>query len=51
MRKIDKSLLIDSETILSEKYGAPGTESRKEFEDKSHAYYNSVILRDKQKSR
>ena len=49
MRKIDKSLLIDSETVLTERYGAPGSESRKEFEAKSQAYYYGVILRDRRK--
>ena len=34
MRKIDKSKLIDAETVLTEKYGAPGSESRKAFDEK-----------------
>ena len=31
MRKIDTSKLVDAETVLTDKYGAPGTESRREF--------------------
>lgn len=34
MRKIDTSKLVDAETVLTDKYGAPGTESRREFEAK-----------------
>lgn len=49
MRKIDTSKLIDAETVLTEKYGAPGTESRSEFEEKARAYYYGVILRDRRK--
>lgn len=49
MRKIDTSKLIDAETMLTEKYGAPGTESRREFEEKARAYYYGVILRDRRK--
>ena len=49
MKKIDESKLIDSETILTEKYGAPGTESRREFDEKACAYYYGVILRDRRK--
>lgn len=49
MRKIDTSKLIDAETVLTAKYGAPGTESRNEFEAKTRAYYYGVILRDRRK--
>lgn len=49
MRKIDTSKLIDAETVLTAKYGAPGTESRNEFEAKARAYYYGVILRDRRK--
>lgn len=49
MRKIDTSKLIDAETMLTEKYGAPGTKSRCEFEEKARAYYYGVILRDRRK--
>ena len=49
MRKIDTSKLIDSETVLTAKYGAPGTESRCKFEDESRAYYYGVIMRDRRK--
>lgn len=49
MRKIDKSKLIDAETILTAKYGAPGTESRADFDEKARAYYYGVILRDRRK--
>ena len=49
MRKIDKSKLIDAETVLTEKYGAPGSESRKAFDEKARAYYYGVILRDRRK--
>ena len=49
MRKIDKSKLIDAETVLTEKYGAPGSESRKAFDEKAHEDYNGVILRNRRK--
>lgn len=49
MRKIDTSKLINAETVFTEKYGAPGTESRKVFDEKSKAYYYGVILRDRRK--
>lgn len=49
MRKIDTSKLIDSEIVLTEKYGAPGTESRRAFDEKARAYYYGVILRDRRK--
>ena len=49
MRKIDTSKLTDTETVLTAKYGAPGTESRREFEEKARAYYYGVILRDRRK--
>ena len=49
MKKIDESKLIDSETILTEKYEAPGTESRLKFDEKARAYYYGVILRDRRK--
>lgn len=49
MRKIDTNKLIDAETMLTEKYGAPGTERRREFEEKARAYYYGVILRDRRK--
>lgn len=49
MRKIDTSKLIDAETILTSKYGAPGSDSRRIFEEKARAYYYGVILRDRRK--
>lgn len=49
MREIDTTKLIDSETVMSSKYGVPGTESRREFEEKARAYYYGVILRDRRK--
>lgn len=49
MKKIDTSNLINAETILTAKYGAPGTESRLEFDEKARAYYYGVILRDRRK--
>lgn len=49
MRKIDKSKLVDAETVLASKYGAPGTESRKAFEARARAYYYGIILRDRRK--
>ena len=39
MRKIDTSKLIDAETMLTEKYGAPGMKIHCEFEEKACAYY------------
>ena len=49
MKRIDKSKLIDAETVLTAKYGAPGTDSRREFEERARAYYYGVILRDRRK--
>lgn len=49
MRKIDTSKLIDAETVLTEKYGAPGTDRRKAFEEEAKAYYYGVVLRDRRK--
>lgn len=49
MRKVDTSKLINSEGLLTAKYGAPGTESRREFDEKARAYYYGVILRDRRK--
>lgn len=49
MRKIDKGKLTNAETVLTAKYGAPGTENRREFEEKARAYYYGVILRDRRK--
>lgn len=49
MRKIDTRKLINAETVLTEKYGAPGTESRQAFDEKARAYYYGVILRDRRK--
>ncbi len=49
MRKINTSKLINAETVLTEKYGAPGTESRKEFDEKAKAHYYGVILRARRK--
>ena len=49
MIQIDESKLINSETVLTAKYGAPGTEERKQFEEKARAYYYGEILRDRRK--
>lgn len=49
MGKIDTGRLLDAETVLTEKYGAPGTAGRKAFDEKSKAYYYGVILRDRRK--
>ena len=49
MMKIDESKLVNSESVLTAKYGAQGTESRKAFEEKARAYYYGVILRDRRK--
>lgn len=49
MKRIDKSKLIDAETVLTAKYGASGTDSRREFEERARAYYYGVILRDRRK--
>ncbi len=35
---------------LDEKYGKIGSESRKEFDAKAHAYYYGTILRDRRKA-
>lgn len=49
MMKIDESKLTNAESILTTKYGALGTASRKAFEEKAQAYYYGVILRDRRK--
>lgn len=49
MKKIDTSKLINAETLLTSKYGASGTKSRMEFEEKAKAYYYGIILRDRRK--
>ena len=49
MRKIDISKLTNAETVMTQKYGAPGTDSRRDFEEKARAYYYGVILRDRRK--
>ena len=49
MMKIDESKLTNAESVLTAKYGALGTASRKAFEEKAQAYYYGVILRDRRK--
>lgn len=49
MRKIDKSKLINAETVLAGKYGERGTDRRREFDERAKAYYYGVILRDRRK--
>lgn len=41
--------LHNADELLDAKYGAPGTESRREFEEKARAYYYGIILRDRRK--
>ena len=41
--------LHNARELLSGKYGAPGTESRKAFDDEARAYYYGVILPDRRK--
>ena len=51
--KIDSSKLSNlptTEDMLSQKYGAKGTESREEFDAKSRAWYYAEVLRDARKS-
>ena len=51
--KIDSSKLSKlptTEDMLSQKYGAKGTESREEFDAKSRAWYYAEVLRDARKS-
>lgn len=38
------------EDLLTEKYGAVGTESREEFDAKSRAWYYAEVLRDARKA-
>lgn len=42
--------LPTSEELLTEKYGAKGTESREEFDAKSLAWYYAEVLRDARKA-
>lgn len=46
-KKLEK--LHNADELLDAKYGAPGTESRREFDEKARAYYYGVILRDRRK--
>lgn len=46
-KKLEK--LHNAGDLLDAKYGKPGTESRREFEEKARAYYYGVILRDRRK--
>ena len=41
--------LHNADELLDAKYGAPGTESRREFEEKARVYYYGIILRDRRK--
>ena len=45
--KLEK--LHNAGELLDAKYGAPGTESRRAFDEKARAYYYGVILRDRRK--
>lgn len=52
MRKIDENelkKLHNADELLDAKYGAPGTESRRAFDEKARAYYYGAILRDRRK--
>ena len=52
MRRLDEAKLARLHTageLLDAQYGAPGTESRRAFEDEAKAYYYGVILRDRRK--
>lgn len=52
MIKLDEKKLARLHTageLLDAKYGAPGTESRRAFEDEALSYYYGVILRDRRK--
>lgn len=42
--------LVSVEDDLTEKYGAPGSLSRTEFENKAKAWYYGEILRDRRKA-
>lgn len=44
------SSLPTVEDLLTEKYGAEGTESREEFDAKSRAWYYAEVLRDARKA-
>lgn len=53
MRQFDEkklAMLHTAEELLSSKYGAPGTESRNEFEEQARAFYYGEILRDRRKA-
>ena len=52
MIKLDEKKLARLHTageLLDAQYGAPGTESRRAFEDKARSYHYGVILRDRRK--
>lgn len=52
MKHFDEAKLAKLHTaseLLDSKYGKEGSESRQEFEEKAHAYYYGVILRDRRK--
>ncbi len=46
-KKLEK--LHTAGDLLDAKYGKPGTETRRTFEEKAQAYYYGVILRDRRK--
>lgn len=43
------SKLHTASELLADKYGAPDTAGRREFDEKARAYYYGVILRDRRK--
>jgi len=52
MRQFDEHILAKLHTadeLLSDKYGAEGTESRAEFDAKARAYYYGTVLRSRRK--
>ena len=46
-KKLEK--LHSAGDLLDAKYGKPGSDTRREFEEKARAYYYGVILRDRRK--
>ena len=42
-------MIRDYDAVLDEKYGAPGTPEREEFEEEAFAFYSGQILRDARK--
>ena len=44
------NMLTDFSAILEEKYGAPGTPEREQFDDEAYAFYTGQLLQEARKA-